>query len=142
MVLYRNTQQDLFDIVIPVNFVISTKEKSHYLFIFKELIYFLNKYSKPTTQLFCVDFILYRKRDSNSQNVDSKSTAYANSAISAFSGSNKICTYSVLKHLFYRQARLSHFGVLPFCLRSRIRTCNLPRPRRVNNQSLSSQLYN
>jgi hypothetical protein len=28
-------------------------------------------------------------------------------------GSSKICTYSALKHLFYRQARLSFFGVLP-----------------------------
>jgi hypothetical protein len=57
-------------------------------------------------------------------------------------GSSKICTYSALKHLFYRQARLSHFGVLPFCLRNRTRTCNLLHPKQVNNQSLSSQSYN
>lgn len=81
----------------------------------------------------------YGKRDSNSQNSDSKSDAFTYFAVPTFvdlsglepkqreskslmlthyitnqlRGSSRIRTYSVKKHLFYRQARLSNFGVLP-----------------------------
>lgn len=55
MVPYRNTQQDLFDIIIPIMSFRGTKE-SHFFIAFKEL----NKDFKTTAQLFCAVKFNYR----------------------------------------------------------------------------------
>lgn len=111
--LYRNTQQDLLDILTP--FCHFDARRNLIIFIIQRTIsLLLNKDSKPTTQLFCV--------------------------VKITCGSNRIRTYSVKRQRFYRPPQLSYFGVLPFCLGNRTRTCNLLHPKQANNQSLSSQI--
>ena len=72
--------------------------------------------------------ILYGERDSNSQNLDPKSSAYTVPPSPHYLLPIRILTCNtrikVLCLTFHYRA---------ICLRSRIRTCNLPRPRRVNN---------
>ena len=57
--------------------------------------------------------ILYRKRESNSQNSDSKSDASTSFAIPAICGSSRIRTYSVIRQRCYRPLQLSYSDVLP-----------------------------
>lgn len=110
--------------------------------------------------------LLYRKRDSNSQNSDSKSDAFTISPFLLYncwfvrtrtwtkrvkvSYANQLHHKSIfveivgfeptqLKQQIYSLPQLSNFGVLPFCLGNRTWTCNLLHPKQVNNQSLSSQ---
>ena len=99
----------------PLSFQAKSRKTRIYCFQIQWTIsLLLNKDSKPTTQFFCV--------------------------VKITCGSSRIRTYSVIRQRFYRPPQLSYFGVLPFCLGNRTRTCNLLHPKQVNNQSLSSQM--
>ena len=99
----------------PLSFRAKSRKTRMYNFkIQRTISLLLNKDSKPTTQLFCV--------------------------VKITCGSSRIRTYSVKRQRFYRPPQLSYFGVLPFCLGNRTRTCNLLHPKQANNQSLSSQM--